>query len=312
VPAESNDSKEIDLHKLWNVLWQGKVLIIAITSVFAIASVWYALFLPNEYRSTALLAPSVQSSGAGGLAQLAGQFGGLASLAGINIGGGSEDKSVVAMEIIKTWGFLETFIEDNDIAVEVYAAKGWNSATNKLVIDPDIYDTVNNKWVEKSNTEKGSAAKPSSWKLFEEMKDKVLISQDKNSGLINLSVEHFSPQIAKDWTDRLVKAINSDIQRRDREEASKSIDYLNKKIEETTNSDMQVIFYQLIEEQTKTLMLAEVSNEYVFKTISQAKVAEVRVKPKRALIVVLGVFLGGMLSILIVLIRNFQKYSRID
>jgi uncharacterized protein involved in exopolysaccharide biosynthesis len=70
------------------------------------------------------------------------------------------------------------------------------------------------------------------------------------------------------------------------------------------------VFYQLIEEQTKTLMLAEVSGEYVFKTISEAKVAEEKSKPKRALISILGAFLGGMLSLVVVLIRHFTKKEK--
>jgi len=44
-------------------------------------------------------------------------------------------------------------------------------------------------------------------------------------------------------------------------------------------------------------MLAEVSDEYVFKTLSQAKVAEEKAKPKRALIAILGFMLGGMLAV---------------
>ncbi|MDQ7050414.1 MAG: GNVR domain-containing protein [Enterobacterales bacterium] len=54
-------------------------------------------------------------------------------------------------------------------------------------------------------------------------------------------------------------------------------------------------------------MLAEVSDEYVFKTLSPAKVAEEKSKPKRALIAILGFMLGGMLSVIIVLVRHFRK-----
>jgi uncharacterized protein involved in exopolysaccharide biosynthesis len=303
-----DSSDEIDLRELWNAIWSGKWLIIAITSLFAIGSVLYALSVPNEYKSTALLAPASQSGGAGGLAKLAGQFGGLASLAGINLGGGGgEDKTVIAMEIIKTWGFLEKFIAENNIQVEVFAAKGWNRANNSLVIDPELYDVENKKWVREFDPSKGQKAEPSSWELYEEFKDRISVSQDKTSGLINLSVEYFSPVIAKQWADKLVIAINAHIQKQDREEATKSIEYLNKKIQETNIADMQSVFYQLIEEQTKTLMLAEVSEEYVFKTLSEAKVAEEKAKPKRALIAILGVLLGGILSVLIVLIRYFRN-----
>ena len=48
--VQANNRKtddEIDLRELWNALWQGKVTIIAITSVFAIASVIIALMLPK-------------------------------------------------------------------------------------------------------------------------------------------------------------------------------------------------------------------------------------------------------------------------
>ena len=302
-----NDSDEIDLAELWGAIWKGKWLIIAITAVFAVASVLYALSLPNEYKSTAILAPASQS-GAGGLSKLAGQFGGLASLAGINLGGGGgEDKSVIAMEIIKTWGFLEEFIKDNGIEVEVFAAKGWNRMSDKLVIDTDPYDVTNNKWVRDFNPDKGQKAEPSSWELFEKVKDRISVSQDKTTGLINLSVEYYSPVIAKQWVDKIVQAINHHIREADREEAIKSIAYLKEQINKTTIADMQSVFYQLIEEQTKTLMLAEVSEEYVFKTLSPAKVAEEKAKPKRALICILGVMLGGMLSVLVVLIGHFRK-----
>jgi len=304
--AYSSDD-EIDLRELWNAIWQGKWLIIGITSIFAVASVIYALSLPDEYKSTVLLAPA-SSSSSSSLSKLGGQFGGLASLAGINLGsGGAEDKSVIAMEIIKTWDFLEAFIVDNNIQVEIFAAEGWDRNSNQLLIDPDLFDMKSNKWVRKFDTGRGEKSEPSSWELFEEIKDRISISQDKTSGLISLSVDYYSPVIAKEWADKLVKSINFHLQKQDREEATKSIAYLNKKIKETNITDMQSVFYQLIEEQTKTLMLAEVSDEYVFRTLSPAKVAEEKAKPKRALIAILGFLLGGMLAVIIVFIRHFRQ-----
>ncbi len=302
---QQDSADEIDLRELWNAIWKGKWLIIAITSVFAVASVLYAISLPNEYKSTAILAPASQS-GAGNLSKLAGQFGGLASLAGINLGsGGAEDKSVIAMEIIKTWGFLEKFIEDNNIQAEVFAAKEWNRLTNELSYDTEIYNPQTKEWVREFDPAKGETAEPSSWELYEVFKDRVLVSQDKETGLIQITVEYFSPQIAKDWTDKLIIKINNHIKQQEKKEAENSIAYLTKQIEETKVADMQSVFYQLIEEQTKTLMLAEVSEEYVFKTLSAAKIAEEKSKPKRALICVLGVMLGSMLSALIALVRYF-------
>ncbi len=304
---ETNSVDEIDLKEIWRAIWADKWLIVIISTVFAIGTALYALSVPNEYKSTVLLVPTTSSSPSS-LSKFAGQFGGLASLAGVDLGsGGAEDKTVVAMELIGTWGFLESFIEDNNIEVEVFATKDWDRGSNQLIIDTNLYDQTNQKWVREFDVTKGQHAKPSSWELFISFKDRVSISQDKDSGLITLSVEYFSPEIAKHWCDKLVMAINTHIRKQDKEDAMKSIAYLKNKINETNISDMQSVFYQLIEEQTKTLMLAEVRDEYVFRTISPAKIAEAKSRPNRKILLILGVLLGNMFSILIVIIRHFRK-----
>ena len=53
-----------------------------------------------------------------------------------------------------------------------------------------------------------------------------------------------------------------------------------------------------------------VKEEYILKTIDAAQVPDTKDKPKRALIVVFGTMLGGMLSIFIVLIRYFIKKNK--
>lgn len=297
-------SDQIELLALLSDLWMSRWLIISFFLVFATSSVFYALSLPNEYRASALLAPSSQGS-AGGLAKVAGQLGGLASLAGINIGGGDSGNDVIAMELIRSWSFLEKFIENNSIEAEVFAVKGWNRKTDELIYDSDIYDPINKLWVRPVDLDRQRKSRPSSWELYDTLKDRIAVSQDKNTGLITLSVTHYSPQIAKKWVDKIVEAINAHIKARDKLEASKSISYLNKKVQETNISEMQSVFYQLIEEQTKTLMLAEISEEYALKTVSEAKAPEEKVGPNRALICIVITFLGSVLGVVVVIVKNY-------
>ena len=80
------------------------------------------------------------SQSGGGLSGALGQLGGLASLAGVSIGGGESSESQIAQEIMKSWSFVEGFIADNDLAVEVYAAEGWSKGSNELQINQDAYD----------------------------------------------------------------------------------------------------------------------------------------------------------------------------
>ncbi|SIQ50716.1 Chain length determinant protein [Shewanella morhuae] len=109
-PSEAHND-EIDLRELFSVIWQGKWLIIAITTVFAIGSVVFAVMQPNIYKSEALLAPAAEEQG-GGLSALASQFGGLASLAGVNLGGkGGTDKTQLAIEVLKSRQFTSEFIQ---------------------------------------------------------------------------------------------------------------------------------------------------------------------------------------------------------
>ena len=304
VQNDSQYDDEIDLRELFGVLWAGKVKIIAITAMFAVASVIYALSVPNQYKATALLAPA-QSDG-GGLSGALGQLGGLASLAGVSLGGGESGEVQIAQEIMKSWSYIEGFIADNNIAVEVYAAEGWNKSSNTLVIDDDIYDTTQQSWlVEDDDT--GELRPPTSWELLEVFQEKLSVSEDKKSGLVSVSIEYYSPQVAKQWVDMYVEAINRFMQQRQVDKVTKNITYLQEQIEKTSIAEMQEVFYTIIEEQTKNKMLAEASPEYVFVAVSPSMVPEEKSQPKRALICILGTLLGGMLSVLLVLIMHYAK-----
>jgi uncharacterized protein involved in exopolysaccharide biosynthesis len=296
---------EIDLKELFSVLWAGKKLIIAITGVFAVISVIYALSVPNQYKASALLAPAQQQSG--GLSGALGDLGGLAALAGVNIGGGESGEAQIAQEIMRSWGFIAQFVTENNIAVEVFAADGWDSKNNQLSIDDDLYDTETQRWVR--NPPAGKTVNPTSWELYEKFIEDISISADKKTGLITLSVEYFSPYLAKQWVDQLIVAINQHMQQRKLQMVNSNIEYLEAQILKTPIAEMKEVFYTIIEEQIKGKMLAEASPEYVFVTVSPAMVPEEKSQPKRALICILGVLLGGMLSVAFVLIR-YYGFSR--
>lgn len=305
-PAEQYDD-EIDLRELFSVLWAGKKLIVGITAIFALVAVFYALSIPNQYRATAIVSPA--QDGGGGLSGALGQLGGLASLAGVSIGAGESSEAQVAQEIMRSRGFIEEFISENNLAVEVFAAKGWDMASNQLDIDSDLYDVGSSQWVR--DIPKGKVLVPSGWELFEKFSDMFSVSEDKKTGMVSISVEYFSPQLAKEWVDRLVIGINQHMQSRKLEKVNINIQYLEAQIEKTSIAEMREVFYTIIEEQIKSKMLAEASPEYAFVTVSPAMVPEEKSQPKRALICILGTLLGGMLSVLWVLVRHYTRSTAV-
>jgi LPS O-antigen subunit length determinant protein (WzzB/FepE family) len=296
---------EIDLGELWRAVWAGKFTIIAISFIFAVASIFFALSKPNVYKASAILAPA-SAEGGGGVAGLAGQFGGLASMAGINLGGGGGgDKTALALEIIKSRSFVENFIAKHDLLVPIMAAEKWDIATDRLILDDELYDQVNNKWIREVSAPKKTI--PSSWEAFKEFSKLLSVSQDKTTSMVTINIEYFSPTMAQQWLTWLISDVNDFMRDQDQKEAQDSIDYLTHQLESIQVTTMETVFYQLIEEQTKNMMLTKVKAEYVLKTIDPPQVPDEKAGPKRALIVVLGTMLGGMLSVLIVLIRYFSK-----
>ncbi|MFM4990443.1 Wzz/FepE/Etk N-terminal domain-containing protein [Aeromonas veronii] len=297
---------EIDLRELFAALWRSKWWIVVSTLVGAVIAVILAISLPNIYRSEALLAPSAEQQG-GGLAAMAAQFGGLASLAGVNLSGGGPDKTAIAVEIGKSRQFLSHFIRQHQLEVPLMAVTKADKLTGELLINEDIYDVARKKWVREVPS--GKPVEPTDWELVKAFRNIASISQDAKSGLVTVAVEYYSPESAKQWVDWLVSDLNEAMKLRDQTDATRNISYLKAQLEKTPVADMQKVFYQLIEDQTKTLMLAEVNQEYVFKTLDPAVVTEEKAKPKRALIAVLGTLLGGMLGVMIVLLRHAMGCS---
>ena len=72
---------------------------------------------------------------------------------------------------------------------------------------------------------------------------------------------------------------------------------------------MQEVFYTIIEEQIKTKMLAEVSPDYVFVTVSPATVPAEKSTPKRASICILGTILGGIFALFVTLANHYIDSS---
>lgn len=294
----------ISLKELVLVLWRDKILITAITFIFVVIGISWSLTIANTYRSEATLSISSDSSG-GGLSSMASQVGGLATLAGINLGGNDTDDKAISLATLKSRMFLNEFIENHNLLVPLLAAKDWNSTTGELVIDPELYDIERKEWIRK--VEPGQSVVPTDWEAYKAFKEILAVEESKDNGLITLSITHFSPIIAQQWNSWLVSEFNSWMKEKSLSESQRNIKYLESQLVKTNFSDMRQVFFQLIEEQMKKLMLAEVEVEFVFKVIDPAIVPEEKSGPKRALICILMMLLGIVVGI----IGSIVKYLSI-
>ena len=183
MPMQNNIADdEIDLRELFTAIWQGKWTIIIITALFAVASVIYAIKQPNIYKSEALLAPAEQEQ-QGGLGALAGQFGGLASLAGVNLGGGGgADKTQMALEILKSRQFTSDFIQKHNILPDLMAAKTWNREANTVIYDEKLYIAEQNKWVREVKAP--FKPEPSMQEAHKQFSQIIIANKEKETGMV--------------------------------------------------------------------------------------------------------------------------------
>ncbi|WP_281630307.1 Wzz/FepE/Etk N-terminal domain-containing protein [Vibrio sp. St2] len=289
---------EIDLRELFLAVWRGKWVVIFITVLFAIGGVLFALSQPNTYQASATLVTASDEKNSN-LAAMASQFGGLASLAGINVGGRTDDKSL-SLATLESRKFINAFIDKYALLPILMATESWDKENNKLVLNPEFYDGI--RWLNDPEDPEKSL-EPTAWQAYKKFKGVLNVSEAKDTGIVTVSITHLSPYVAQQWTQWLVKELNLWMKEESLTETNRNIEYLEQQLDRTKVVDMQNVFYQLIEEQTKTLMLAEVKDEYAFKVIDPPVVPEEKVGPKRALICVLATLLGGILGVAIVLLR---------
>lgn len=309
-PPHQTQTREdtVELIEVFTALWKKKWVIISVTLVSAISSVLFALSLPNMYKADAILSPTESASG-GGLSQMAGQLGGLAALAGVNIGGAESSNTDLAIQVLKSRQFINSFIKKHDLLVPLMAVSEWNLEQNTLVINEDVYDQSKKEWLRAPQGLRG--ATPTAQEAYEEfVKNVLIINQDKETGFYTLSIKHYSPYIAQEWLNWIIADLNKVMRERAISETSQNLAYLNEQLQKTAVADMQSAFYKLIEEQTKSLMLAEVQEEFVFKVVDPAVVPEIKDGPNRALICMVGTFLGGLLSVGIVLVLFMFERNR--
>jgi uncharacterized protein involved in exopolysaccharide biosynthesis len=288
---------EIDLSELFAILWAEKWLITCITAAAAIISVVVSLLMTEIYRADATLAPSEVEQNAGGLSP---QLGGAAALLGVSLGGGNGNNVSNAIATLRSRQFIGRFIADNDLLVPLFASS-WDKNEQRSVIDEEIYNADSGHWL----LEYGPPNDQEAYRVFSNILS--ISGPARDSGIVTVAITWHNPMEAAMWLNKLIAALNQEVRARDVNEANSAIAYLRQQLEATQLVDMQRVFFQLIESQTRITMLADVRDEYVFRVIDPAVTPDRKLAPKRALIAIIGTLAGGILGVILVFVRRMLK-----
>jgi uncharacterized protein involved in exopolysaccharide biosynthesis len=289
---------EIDLKELFNVLWTAKKLIIQITAIFAIGSVVFSLSLNNYYKSESLFLARSASENQG-----LSKYSGLAAMAGISLPSSGEDKAAQTIELIKSRKFVKHLLTFENILPSILAAKSYNNSTQELLFNQKLYESETKTW--KNKPKNNRTMIPSYLEAHKKYIGMLSIAQNKKTGFISISIEHLSPVFAKDFLELIIRESNELLRKKDMEESKQGLEYLTSELSKTPFVEIKGSINALIEVQLETQMLAQINQDYILIEIEPPFIPEQKSKPSRTLICVLGTMLGGMLSVLIVLIRHY-------
>ena len=266
----------VSLSDLWQLIWRRKMLIFAVTALFAAGSVAYALSATEIFRAESLLAPADESS----KQSIGGQLGGLAALAGVNVG---DSREVEALAVLQSRDFAREFIDRRKLLPKFF---------------PDLWDAKTGSWMVEDPSEAPDYR--SGVRYFHE---KVLfVSEDRDTGMVTVAIEWTDPDVAAEWVQAIVSQLNERLRNRALEEAETNVEFLRQEMANSTLVTMQQSIGQLLQSELQKLMLAKGNAEFAFKVIDPATPPRDRLRPKRTVIAIVGTIIGGLTGMLLALL----------
>ena len=286
-----DNEDEIDLLELAKTIWTGRKLIMGIVLALTLATAVISLFMTNIYRAQAVIKPTSQSQSGSKLSALAGQFGGLASLAGIAMPSSASSAEIVNL------------LESNVLKKEVI---------EKYRLLPILFskqwDEGKKEWKKKGIIRENSV--PTIWDGIRKLGNIVKINYNVKQDIITVSAEFSNPETAANIVDYFIITLNEHMSSEAKRMAVVNREYLEKQLLETNDSLVQQKIYNLIAEKIETMMMAEVKEGFAFKVLDPPMAPDKKTKPKRAQMMIIAFIASLFIGIFFVLFREYIKKNK--
>jgi capsular polysaccharide biosynthesis protein len=286
----SDFEDDFSLLEIVQVFFKNKIIILIASIVFAISFAIYSLSLPDKFESSILLQPLESNySGSSGST-----LGDIASIVGIGSKskGGANLRTNSALAMLRSRDFFKVLFNNQEFVGDFFFLDSDGNHILKYY-DPEIENPLKTS---RPNFE-------DSYKLFHG--SHIKITREDTTDFLTLSVTSFSPSLASKWADRLVELINIYFKQEELNSAQARLKFLEAKLAETKSSVLIESLTSLIETEIQTLMLGEVSDEFVFKVLDSAYTPKQKSEPNRTLIVLIGLMLGIFISSILVVVVHY-------
>ncbi len=298
---------EIDFLYILENVRVHKRLIVWCINIFFVFGLAYAIFRTPEYKATVIIQPVEED--VSGAASLASKFGGLASLAGINIRGGGNKEEYLG--ILRSRRLAEQFIRKYHVMPDLFQDL-WDAEKKQWLIEAPltlkISDTIHSILAGLSGDrgfKRRQGAQPTMGEGIKKFEEEVRdILEYPREGLYGLAIRHEDPRLAAQWANGYIALANEEIRMRAIREAQTAIEFLEKEADKTKDIQLKGVIFDLIQGQLQRIATARARQEYAFRIIDPAHVPEEPAGLTRPVIIVVSILLGILFAAAIIFLRT--------
>lgn len=335
------DVDNINFKTLFTIIWGEKILFFSIILASICAGLWYAFTKQEQFTSQGKILPELQ-----GKTNKLGNLAGLASLAGVDLGSIEETEAIrpdLYPDVLKsTPFFLELFKQkvttryNKVISFDQFYRSSLEEDSKipkedlkKFPVKEDGFIVIN-----RANE-----------KRLEVLRDRISVGIDKKSGIISISVKMPDPVVAAGIARFSMIYLTEYVTRYRTDKAKKDLDFLAERVSNAKgkyystqekkaqyNDQFQLPTIRL---QSADIQRERIESEYrvssafysellkkyeearikvqqetpVFQVLEPPVVPTYKSEPKKAIILLIFLFVGGILSLTIILIKsnNYKK-----
>lgn len=273
---------ETDLAQMSRSLGHHWLLILFAGLLGASVAAVHAFYLATPfYRASAIV--SVDNGQVGQTSPNLGQFSGIASLAGINLGSAASKRNEF-IAFLTSRKLATAFLASHDILP---------------VLVPEQYDATASRWIK--------ARPPLELAVTRFLESRLRVTENRTTGLLSIQLVWPNPEHAAQWLNEITALANQMIKDQAGIEAKQNLDFLRKQIAEERVDTVRQSITRLMELNLNQAMMANVQQEFPFRFIDPPEVPILPYWPMRSVEVAAGGLAGVFLACLFALFRHRKR-----
>ena len=297
-----NHTRETDLKELLTILWNGKYFIIIIIIISIAAGSFYIRNINSEYKVSVLLAPVQEEQTTPSLNGL----NGLASLAGISLPSGSASDFAKYEIMLKTQEIASLVFQDRDLIQELFFNE-WDN-NQQIFFEPKqskpmLIINYMKKLITGKPPEDYISPNPARLKAF--IDKNVHVRLDKKTKYLNLFTDSSNPKLSTKLLDSMINNTDQLFKKKFIKQSNDAIQFYQIKIAKARSQEQREILATLIVKEERELLLATRDGPFVAEILTGPNISLFPSSPRPSFILTTCILLGGFLSFILLLIRNF-------